>query len=145
MTPTRVRPQHPRAVPRRSDATRAPRALASRHPQRSHAGDPLRMVLVDDEPTGDRDPRETDRRRAERHQENFPVSLVFEESVGLHGRTLDWSSHGVLLETTGRLSVQVHVEGHTYRGQLVRAFPGDSGTTACGIELLDPLALAKAI
>ena len=83
------------------------------------------------------------RRLAERHQESFPVSVIVEESVKLEGETVDWSSTGCLIEATGRIVVQVMIEGDTYRGWLVRAVPGDSGTTAYGIQLLDPLTLPK--
>ena len=88
---------------------------------------------------------ERNRRRAERHtEEALPVSVVFEESVELHGQTIDWSSQSILMAAYGRISVQVTIEGQTYQGQLVRAFPTESATTAYGIELLTPLALARA-
>ncbi len=82
---------------------------------------------------------ETNRRRAERHKETFLVSLVLKEAVELHGKTVNWNSNGVLMEASGRISVQVNIKGHTYHGQLVRALPADSGTTVYGIELLDDL------
>ena len=86
---------------------------------------------------------ETNHAPAERHQERFPVSVVVEDSVKLQGETVNWSSTGCLMEATGRIVVQVTIEGNTYRGWLVRAVPGDSGTTAYGIQLLDPLMLSK--
>ena len=67
-----------------------------------------------------------------------PSSLVFEESVELEGATVNWSKNGVLIVANGRISVQIKIEGHTYRGRLVRAFPEDSVNMVCGIELFDP-------
>ena len=63
------------------------------------------------------DLNETDRRRAERHKETFPVSLVFKEAVELHGKTVNWNSNGVLMEASGRISVQVNIKGHTYHSR----------------------------
>ncbi len=87
---------------------------------------------------------ETKRPRADRHEERHPISLVFDDAVELPGHTINWSRTGCVVEASGRLGVQVKIDGHSYRGFLVRAVSGEAGTTTYGIQLLDPLKLALA-
>lgn len=85
-----------------------------------------------------------ERRATGRYDELLKVSVVFEESGHLEGETVNWSRSGILILAEGRISVQVSIDGHTYQGELVRAFPVDAGTTEYGIKLLTPLNVAEA-
>jgi hypothetical protein len=85
-----------------------------------------------------------ERRATGRYDELLKVSVVFEESGQLEGETVNWSRSGILILAEGRISVQVSIDGHTYQGELVRAFPVNAGTTEYGIKLLTPLNVAEA-
>ncbi len=82
---------------------------------------------------------ERERRRAERRKETFPVSVTIPAPIQLEGQSLDFSSFGVLLTSHGQISVQVEIKGRQYQGRLVRAFPMETGATAYGFELEEPL------
>ncbi|MDP6606583.1 MAG: hypothetical protein QF664_10045 [Dehalococcoidia bacterium] len=77
---------------------------------------------------------ERERRSAERRREVFPVSVATDGPIEIEGQSLDVSTSGLLL-TAGRIVVQLRFQGKQYRGQLVRAFPMESGETAFGIKL----------
>ncbi len=82
---------------------------------------------------------ESERRRAERREETFPVSLTTPAPIEIEGQSVDFTSLGVLLTAEGRISVHLEIKGKQYRGRLVRAFPAESGMTAYGIELEEAL------
>ena len=84
-----------------------------------------------------------DRRRAERREETFPVSVTTPEPVEIAGQSVDFTSFGVLLTAHGQISVQLEIKGKQYQGRLVRAFPMESGATAYGIELEEALELPE--
>ena len=87
--------------------------------------------------------RESERRRAERSQGTFPVSLTTPAPIEIAGQSLDFTGFGVLLTAHGQISVQVEIKGKQYQGRLVRAFPMESGATAYGIELEEALELTE--
>ena len=76
-----------------------------------------------------------DRRRAERREETFPVSVTTLAPIEIEGQSLDFSSFGVLLTAHGQISVQLEIKGKQYQGQLVRAFPTESWGISADIGL----------
>ena len=84
--------------------------------------------------------RESDRRRAERHAETFPVSIRVAESLELVGQSVNYSSNGILLQAHGKIPVVVGIKGKDYRGFLIRAIPSTGPQlTAYAIELTETL------
>ena len=82
---------------------------------------------------------ESERRRVERSQQTFPVSVTTPAPIEIEGQSVDFTSLGILLTAEGRISVHWEMKGKQYRGRLVRAFPTESGMTAYGIELEEAL------
>ena len=76
------------------------------------------------------------RRRRERQQDAFPVTLSTpHEPAELEGMIINFSEKGALLRARGRITVLLGVKGKQYRGRLVRASTKDVGLTECAIEL----------
>ncbi len=80
-----------------------------------------------------------ERRSAERRTDTFTVSLAVAAPLELEGYTVNLSSAGVLLTARGKIPVILDAKGHRYRGELVRAFAEDAGTTAYAIQLVEAL------
>ena len=83
-----------------------------------------------------------ERRKAERRQETFAVSLSVPESVALEGQTLNFSTDGVLLTAHGKIPVLLGIKGKQYRGWLIRAISVDGEMTAYAIELAEALEIS---
>jgi hypothetical protein len=79
----------------------------------------------------------TERRKAERREETFIVSLIVTSPLELEGHTVNLSREGVLLTAQGKIPVILNMKGQHYRGVLVRAHPADGGKTAYAIQLTE--------
>ena len=82
-----------------------------------------------------------ERRNFPRFQTSRAISIAVPEMVELCGQAVNASKTGVLIEARGRLKVQVTIDGHAYRGWLVRAYRVERSTFTYAIELDDPLAI----
>jgi hypothetical protein len=80
---------------------------------------------------------ESERRRAQRRQETFTVSLAVPTPLELEGNTVNLSDGGVLLTAHGKIPVTLDIKGQRYLGVLVRAAPGDGGQMQYAIQLTD--------
>ena len=73
----------------------------------------------------------TERRSSKRWEEDVTVSLVT-EATQLECKTTNVGPRGVLVRGSGRIAVQLHLEGTEYRGSLVRAHPLPDGSILRG-------------
>ncbi len=82
-----------------------------------------------------------ERRRAERRDAHFPVTLSIPGPFALNGQTLNLSRSGLLLEAHGQIPVTLTLQGKRCTGFLVRAqhkHVGESIMTLA-IQLVDTL------
>ena len=77
-----------------------------------------------------------ERRRSKRRTAAFAVSVVT-ETMRLEGELINISPRGALLRASGRIAVQLDLEGTVHRGLLVRAHPLGDGAIAYAIKLDD--------
>jgi len=81
---------------------------------------------------------EYDRRRSERKEHAAPSAMML-AAGSLEGETVNASSHGLLIRSTGRISVVVKLDGKEYHGRLVRAEPMVDGGTYYALDLDDEI------
>jgi hypothetical protein len=85
-----------------------------------------------------------ERRKAERRDETFSVSLTLAVPLELEGHTVNLSRDGVLLTAQGKIHVILGMKGQQYHGVLIRAVPGNDGTMAYAIQLTETVETKEA-